>query len=80
VRANHVYSPPDSHDVTVHEDALRVNAFDVDRVYRPSVDPLLASLPESYGNRVLAALLSSAGRDGIQGLEAVFTHEGRAIA
>jgi two-component system chemotaxis response regulator CheB len=47
---------------------------------RPSVDPMLASLAETCGARVLAVILSGMGSDGLAGAQAVAAAGGTIIA
>lgn len=47
---------------------------------RPSVDPMLRSLAEAYGPRVLAIMLTGMGRDGLAGSRTVVQRGGTVIA
>jgi len=47
---------------------------------RPSVDPMLRSLVEVYGKRILAVILTGMGIDGTKGSEAVVNAGGAVIA
>lgn len=46
----------------------------------PSVDPMLASIAEVYGARVLAIILSGMGRDGAEGAQRVHQAGGSVVA
>ncbi len=46
----------------------------------PSVDPMLASMAEVFGRRLLAIVLSGMGRDGAEGARRVHEHGGYVIA
>jgi two-component system chemotaxis response regulator CheB len=47
---------------------------------RPAVDPLLRSLAAACGGRVLAAILTGMGQDGLAGCRAVVAAGGQVIA
>jgi two-component system chemotaxis response regulator CheB len=47
---------------------------------RPAVDPMLRSLADSYGRRVLVAILTGMGYDGQKGAEKIVQAGGRVIA
>ena len=47
---------------------------------RPAVDPMLRSLAEVYGSRVLALILTGMGRDGSKGCEKIIAAGGSVVA
>lgn len=47
---------------------------------KPAVDPMLRSLVEIYGNRVLCTILTGMGQDGMLGAKALVEKSGRVIA
>jgi two-component system chemotaxis response regulator CheB len=47
---------------------------------RPAADPMLRSLAEAYGGRVLAMVLTGMGQDGVRGAQAVIAAGGTLIA
>lgn len=47
---------------------------------RPSVDPMLRSLIDVYGSRILVVILTGMGHDGLSGCEAVVAAGGQIIA
>lgn len=47
---------------------------------RPSVDPMLRSLAETYGSRLLAVILTGMGQDGLGGARAVVAAGGAVVA
>ncbi|MBS0285193.1 MAG: chemotaxis protein CheB, partial [Proteobacteria bacterium] len=51
--------------------ALRLSREPVVNGNMPSVDPMLSSLADVFGARLLAVVLSGMGRDGLEGAEAV---------
>ncbi|MCW6529532.1 MULTISPECIES: chemotaxis protein CheB [Sphingomonas] len=70
-----VVAPGDAHIVAapLGEDGcvLRLSGEAVANGNMPSVDPMLSSLAEVYGPRLLAVVLSGMGRDGLAGAAAV---------
>lgn len=70
-----VVAPGDAHIVAVSLGeggcALRLSRELVANGNMPSVDPMLSSLADVYGPRLLAVVLSGMGRDGLEGAEAV---------
>lgn len=70
-----VVAPGDAHIVAVSLGdsgcALRLSREPVANGNMPSVDPMLSSLADVYGPRLLAVVLSGMGRDGLEGAEAV---------
>jgi two-component system chemotaxis response regulator CheB len=59
---------------------LRLSKEAPENFCRPSVDPMLRSLTEAYGPRVLALMLTGMGRDGLAGCRAVAQSGGTVIA
>ena len=70
-----VVAPGDAHIVAVSLGdsgcALRLSRELVANGNMPSVDPMLSSLADVFGPRLLAVVLSGMGRDGLEGAEAV---------
>ncbi|WEK42837.1 MAG: chemotaxis protein CheB [Candidatus Sphingomonas colombiensis] len=70
-----VVAPGDAHIVAVsigeNGCAVRLSEQPVSNGNMPSVDPMLSSLAEVYGPRLLAVILSGMGRDGLEGATAV---------
>jgi two-component system chemotaxis response regulator CheB len=46
---------------------------------RPSVDPMLMSLAEIYGSKLLTVILTGMGKDGLRGVEAAAAAGGSVI-
>jgi two-component system chemotaxis response regulator CheB len=59
---------------------LRLSKEPPENFCRPSVDPMLRSLTQSYGPRVLAIMLTGMGRDGLAGSRALAQSGGTIIA
>lgn len=65
-----IVAPGDAHMRCVRLDggaAIRLTSEPAGSGCLPSVDPMLSSLAEVYGNRLLAVVLSGMGRDGADG-------------
>ena len=84
VEAGRVYiAPGDFHMVVEASGArrrLRLNQAAPENFCRPSVDPMLRSLAQIYGRRLLCAILTGMGRDGRDGSEALAAAGGTLIA
>ena len=59
---------------------LRLSRDPPENFCRPSVDPMLRSLAQSYGSRVLAIMLTGMGRDGLAGSRALAQSGGTILA
>lgn len=70
-----VVAPGDAHMIAVSigegAGALRLSREPVANGNMPSVDPMLSSLADVYGSRLLAVILSGMGRYGLEGAAAV---------
>ncbi len=76
-------APGDFHMLAVRRPdgvALRLTKDAAENFCRPSVDPMLRSLIDSYGGRVLAVILTGMGQDGLKGCEALVKAGGAVIA
>ena len=79
-RSGRLYiAPPDHHLRLASSGSLRLDRGPLVHNTRPAIDPLFASAAMLYGQRVVAVLLSGAGRDGAEGLRRVVAHGGAAI-
>ena len=85
VVAGRVYVAPGDFHMTVETTApgeriLRLSKEPPENFCRPSVDPMLRSVVQSYGSRVLAIMLTGMGRDGLAGSRALAQRGGTIIA
>ena len=81
---NRIYVAPGDHHLTVGRDGpkriIRLNQAPPENFCRPSVDPMLRSLVTAYDAKVLVAILTGMGHDGLKGSEAVVAVGGTVIA
>jgi len=84
VRASRVYvAPGDFHmliETTGTDKVIRLTKAPPENFCRPSVDPMLRSLAQAYGRRLLTVILTGMGHDGLRGGEAVRDAGGTMIA
>jgi two-component system chemotaxis response regulator CheB len=84
VRASRVYvAPGDFHmliETTGTDKVIRLSKTPPENFCRPSVDPMLRSLAQAYGRRLLTVILTGMGHDGLRGGEAVRDAGGTVIA
>jgi len=59
---------------------IRLSKAAPENFCRPSVDPMLRSVAKVYGGRVLCAILTGMGQDGLRGGEVVVNAGGTVIA
>jgi two-component system, chemotaxis family, protein-glutamate methylesterase/glutaminase len=60
--------------------AIRLSQGPAENYCRPSVDPMLRSLAETYGSGLLAVILTGMGQDGLGGAHAVVDAGGSVVA
>jgi two-component system, chemotaxis family, protein-glutamate methylesterase/glutaminase len=85
VAPGRIYIAPGDFHMTVETTApgrriLRLSKEPPENFCRPSVDPMLRSLAQSYGSRGLAIMLTGMGRDGLAGSRALAQSGGTIIA
>ncbi|MEB3357123.1 MAG: chemotaxis protein CheB [Synechococcales bacterium] len=73
-------APPGSHLLVGAGGKIRLNQTERVNFVRPSADLLFQSLAESYGDRAIAVVLSGTGTDGANGIRAIKSHQGIALA
>jgi len=80
----HIYVAPGGYHMVVRRETdgirIRLSEAPPENFCRPSVDPMLRSLAEVYGGRVLAVILTGMGHDGLNGCEAVVRAGGNVVA
>ena len=59
---------------------VRVSQEPTNLIYRPSVDVLMQSAAEIYGQHCIGVVLTGMGHDGLIGMQAIKTRQGRTIA
>ncbi len=84
LKPNHAYlAPGDFHMEIVDSPngpSLRMNQDPPENFCRPAVDPMLRSAVKAFGSRILAAILTGMGADGLKGGELVIEEGGTVIA
>lgn len=84
VRSGRVYVAPGDFHMVVEarrtEKVIRLNKGPPENFCRPSVDPMLRSLAQIWGRRVLTCILTGMGSDGLKGGQAVVAAGGTVIA
>jgi two-component system chemotaxis response regulator CheB len=84
IEGSHIYvAPGDFHMLVESEGAqrrIRLSKAAPENFCRPSVDPMLRSVAQAYGRRVLCIILTGMGQDGLRGGEAVVGAGGTVMA
>jgi len=84
VQNNRVYVAPGDWHMTVVKDGvdtkIKLNQNPPENYCRPAVDPMLRSLADVYGSRVLTVILTGMGQDGMKGCEQLAKAGGYVIA
>jgi two-component system CheB/CheR fusion protein len=79
LRAGVIYVVPADRDVTIVDGEVRVSAESELSRPKPSVDRLFATAADSYGENLVAVVLSGAGSDGAEGARKVKLRGGTVI-
>jgi len=84
LRDHHIFIAPGDYHMTVRVEetrkVIRLDQRPPVNYCRPSVDPMLQSLVEVYGGRVLTVILTGMGQDGLEGGRAVTEAGGTVVA
>ncbi len=84
VLPGHIYIAPGDYHMLVEQDehgkVIRINQAPAENFCRPAVDPMLRSMAEIYGSRMMVVMLTGMGSDGKLGSEAVIAAGGYVIA
>jgi len=84
VVSGRVYIAPGDYHMVVEakgtERVIRLNKNPPENFCRPSVDPMLRSMAQVWGRRVLVVILTGMGQDGLRGGQAVVEAGGTVIA
>lgn len=77
------YLAPGDFHMTVEKgtphNIIRLNQNAPENFCRPSVDPMLRSLKDIYGNELLVAILTGMGQDGLEGVRPIFEMGGQVL-
>ncbi len=80
----HIYVAPGDYHMLVEQDengrVIRLNQAPPENFCRPAVDPMLRSMAEIYGSRVMVIMLTGMGSDGQLGSEVVVAAGGSVVA
>lgn len=79
IEPGRVYLAPADYHLLIEDDHFALTTDDVVQWSRPSVDVLFESAADTFGDNVVAVLLTGLGRDGAAGLTRVKDRGGRTI-
>ncbi len=83
VKKGFVYLAPGGYHLKIegndHEKVMELHRGPREQKSRPSADSLIRSLRRVYGNNLLVVVLSGAGRDGLLGVENLYSNGGQVI-
>jgi two-component system chemotaxis response regulator CheB len=79
IRAGRIYIAPPDHHMVLEDGHIRLNSGARENHNRPAIDPLFRSAAHTYGNRVIAVILSGFLDDGTAGMLAVKRHGGATV-
>jgi two-component system chemotaxis response regulator CheB len=74
-----IYLAPPDHHLLFQPDRLEVNRGPKLHSTRPAIDRLFHSAAETYGRRVVGAILTGAGQDGVSGMIAIGQAQGLTV-
>ena len=84
IQAGNIYVAPGDHHMLIDRKGLhsvvRLTKDPPENFCRPAVDPMLRSLAQAYGARILTVILTGMGSDGCKGAEQVVAAGGTVIA
>ncbi|HEU4686347.1 MAG TPA: chemotaxis protein CheB [Nitrospira sp.] len=75
-----IYLAPADHHLLFERDAVVAHRGPKEHGTRPAIDPLFRSAAEAHGRRVVGALLTGCGDDGVSGLISIAGGSGLTIA
>lgn len=79
IQPGHVYFAPADYHLLVEEGYFSLSVDDPVSYARPSIDVLLESVADTYGERAIGVILTGANQDGVQGLAALKAQGGMTI-
>lgn len=81
LRAGYVYlSPSEQHLTITSERCVKLKIRSDRDIYRPSCDTLLSSVAEVFTSNAIAIIMTGMGRDGPEGMRAIYEHGGITLA
>jgi two-component system, chemotaxis family, protein-glutamate methylesterase/glutaminase len=79
IQPGHIYFAPADYHLLVEDGYFSLSVDAPVSYARPSIDVLLESAADVYGERVIGIILTGANQDGVQGLSALKARGGKAI-
>lgn len=79
IQPGHVYFAPADYHLLVECGYFSLSVDDPVSYARPSIDVLLESVADTYGDRAIGVLLTGANQDGVRGLSKIKSRGGTAI-
>jgi len=79
IEPRRIYIAPAGKHLRLRGGKIHLSGNGAVKPYRPSIDVLFISAAESYGSRVIGVLLVHAREEGLEGLSAIRTADGRTI-
>lgn len=84
VRNGYIYIAPGGKHMTVYKKSLdtliRISDYPNDTLHKPSVDVMLNSIADTYGDKTLSIIMTGMGRDGTEGVQKIKNLGGQCIA
>jgi len=80
VKPGTIYLAPSDHHLLFERAAVTILRGPKEHSTRPAVDPLFRSAAAAYGSRVVGALLTGCGEDGVSGLLHISERQGLTLA
>lgn len=79
IQPGHVYFAPADYHLLVESGSFSLSVDAPVSYARPSIDVLLESVADAYGDRAIGVLLTGANQDGVRGLSKIKARGGTAI-
>nr|WP_295709911.1 chemotaxis-specific protein-glutamate methyltransferase CheB [uncultured Halomonas sp.] len=81
LRPGHIYLSPSEHDLCISpRHRFQLQSSPESALYHPSCDVLLQSVAEVYGRDAIGIIMTGMGRDGVNGMSAIYRAGGTTFA